>query len=85
MILDIWISILITEAFLGLSIHYVDNGWVLHHFLLDIILFKARHIGINIVKHIIRVLNEFGLMNKILALITNNKSAIVIYNHEMTN
>ncbi|CAI2198285.1 8279_t:CDS:2, partial [Funneliformis geosporum] len=38
--LDIWISTLTIEAFLGLSIHYVDDEWVLCYFLLDIIPFK---------------------------------------------
>ncbi len=47
LISDIWILILTTEAFLDLSIYYVDDGWVLHHFLLDIISFKIRLMRIN--------------------------------------
>ncbi len=82
---DMWTSTLITEAFLGLSIHYVDDKWVLRYFLLDIIPFKARHIGVNIAEHIIRVLNEFGLMNKTLALTTDNESAMVVCGREIAN
>ena len=82
---DMWTSTLTTEAFLGLSIHYVDDKWVLRHFLLDIIPFKVRHTGINIAEHIIRVLNEFGLMNKTLAFITDNESTMVVCGHEIAN
>jgi len=70
---------------LGLFIHYINDKWVLRYFLLDIIPFKARYIRINIAEHIIRVLNEFGLMNKILALTTDNESAMVVYGHKMAN
>ncbi len=43
---DMWISTLTTEVFLELSIHYVDDKWILHHFLLDIVPFKTRHMGL---------------------------------------
>ena len=37
-----------SDAFLSLTIHYVDNNWEFKNFLLDIIPFSARHTGINI-------------------------------------
>jgi hypothetical protein len=82
---DIWTSTLTTEVFLGLSIHYIDDEWILRHFLLDIIPFKVRHTGINIAEHIITVLNEFELMNKILGLTTDNESAMVVCGREIAN
>ena len=82
---DMWTSTLTTEAFLGLSIHYVDDKWILRHFLLDIIPFKTRHTGVNIAEHIMTVLNEFELTNKTLALITDNESAMVVCGREIAN
>ncbi|CAI2185955.1 18727_t:CDS:1, partial [Funneliformis geosporum] len=45
---DMWISTLNCEAFLGLTIHYIDSNWCLRNFLLDIIPFSISHSGINI-------------------------------------
>ena len=37
---DMWTLTLSNEAYLGLTIHYIDENWVLQCFLLDIIPFK---------------------------------------------
>ena len=37
-----------SDAFLRLTIHYVDNNWEFKNILLSIIPFLARHTGINI-------------------------------------
>ena len=75
---DMWTSTLNSESFLGLTIHYIDQDWNFQQFLLDIIPFQIRHIGVNIANTIVSVLNEFNLTNKTLALITDNESAMVV-------
>ncbi|GES96811.1 zinc finger BED domain-containing protein RICESLEEPER 2-like [Rhizophagus clarus] len=75
---DIWTSTCNNDAFLGLTIHYIDNNWNLKNFLLDIISFTTRHTGNNIANAIKSVLTEFNLLEKTLALTTDNESAMVV-------
>ena len=75
---DMWTSTFNNDAYLGLTIHYVDNEWNLWNFLLDIIPFTTRHTGINIANSIKSVLTEFYLLEKTLALTTDNESAMIV-------
>ncbi|GES86439.1 zinc finger BED domain-containing protein RICESLEEPER 2-like [Rhizophagus clarus] len=75
---DMWTSTCNNDAFLGLTIHYIDNNWNLKNFLLDIISFTTRHTGNNIANAIKSVLTEFNLLEKTLALTTDNESAMVV-------
>jgi hypothetical protein len=80
---DMWTSTINHEAFLGLTIHYIDPEWKLHNFLLDIIPFKISHSGINIAHEIMKVLDEFNISNKIVALTTDNESAMIVCGKEI--
>ncbi|EXX56435.1 hypothetical protein RirG_216250 [Rhizophagus irregularis DAOM 197198w] len=75
---DMWMSKFTNDAFLGLTIHYIDQKWKLQNFLLDIISFTKRHTGINIATSINNVLNDFNLQEKTLALTTDNESAMIV-------
>ncbi|EXX78164.1 hypothetical protein RirG_017480 [Rhizophagus irregularis DAOM 197198w] len=75
---DLWASTLSSEAYLGLTIHYIDENWTLRHFLLDIIPFKTYHTGINMASAINSVLSEFNLVSKALALTIDNESAMIV-------
>src|SRR4051794_1067096 len=81
---DMWTSTLSSEAYLGLTIHYIDENWTLQRFLLDIIPFKTRHTGINIATAINSVLNEFNLVGKALALTTDNESAMLVCGRQLS-
>jgi len=74
---DMWTS-MNREAFLGITIHYIDSNWNLCNFLLDIIPFTTRHTGENIASEVKRVLDEFNISGKIIALTTDNESAMVV-------
>jgi len=67
-----------SDAFLSLTIHYVDNNWEFKNFLLDIIPFSVRHTGVNMGDAIMNVLYEYGLAGKALALTTDNASSMVV-------
>jgi len=82
---DMWTSTINREAFLGLTIHYIDYDWKLHQFLLDIIPFTISHSGVNIAHEIMRVLNEFNISNKIIALTTDNESAMLVCGEEIAS
>ena len=81
---DMWTSTLSSEAYLGLTIHYIDESWELRRFLLDIIPFKTRHTGINMASAISDVLSEFNLVGKALALTTDNESAMVVCGRKLS-
>lgn len=81
---DMWTSTLTSEAYLGLTIHYIDENWTLQRFLLDIIPFKTHHTGINMATAINNVLNEFNLVGKTLALTTDNESAMLVCGRKLS-
>ena len=81
---DIWTSIN-REAFLGLTVHYIDSDWNLCNFLLDIIPFANKHTGVNIAQEIMRVLGEFNISTKIIALTTDNDSAMLACGKEIAD
>lgn len=68
---------------MGLTIHYVDSDWNLCNFLLDIIPFTIKHSGVNIAQEIMRVLEEFNISNRIIALTTDNDSAMLACGKEI--
>ena len=74
---DMWSSVN-RETFLGLTIHYVDSEWHLRNFLLDIISFSISHSRMNIAQEIMRVLNKFNIFDKVIILIIDNESAILV-------
>ncbi|GES93201.1 zinc finger BED domain-containing protein RICESLEEPER 2-like [Rhizophagus clarus] len=79
-----WTSTLSSEAYLSLTIHYIDENWTLQRFLLDIILFKTHHTRINIATAINSVLCEFKLVSKALALTTDNESAMLVCGRKLS-
>lgn len=68
-----------------MTVHYVDSDWNLCNFLLDIIPFAIRHTGMNIAQEIIRVLDEFNISTKIIALTTDNDSAMIACGREIAD
>ena len=82
---DMWTSTVNREAFLGLTIHYIDSDWKLRNFLLDIISFTISHSGVNISREIMVALDGFNISNKILALTTDNESAMLVCGKEIAS
>ncbi|CAG8551792.1 6360_t:CDS:2 [Ambispora gerdemannii] len=80
---DMWTSTINREAFLGITIHYIDFSWNLCNFLLDIIPFKISHTGVNIANTIIDILQEHNLLEKTLAIITDNASVMIVCGREI--
>ncbi|CAB4405998.1 unnamed protein product [Rhizophagus irregularis] len=78
MSVDIWTSTFNNDAYLGLTIHFIDNDWNLRNFLLDLMSFTTRHTGINIADAIISILRKFHILEKTLALTTDNESAMIV-------
>src|SRR5207248_3279746 len=70
---DLWSS-LKNESFLGITIHFIDENWMLRHFTLDIFKFEGTHTGQSIADKIYQILLEFGLDNKTISMTTDNAS-----------
>jgi Protein of unknown function (DUF 659) len=70
---DIWSSIK-NEGFLGITIHFIDKNWVLKHFTLDLFRFKGSHTGQSIANEIYKIIEEFGLQNRVISMTTDNAS-----------
>ncbi|GES85576.1 zinc finger BED domain-containing protein RICESLEEPER 2-like [Rhizophagus clarus] len=82
---DMWSCSINQESFLSLTLHYINSDWKLCNFLLDIIPFNISHTGINISNEIMRVLQEFNISNRIIALTTDNESAMVVCGREIAS
>lgn len=80
---DMWTSFINQEAFLSITIHYINDDWKLRNFILDIIPFSISHSGINIANEIMHVLGEFNISNRIVALTTDNESAMLVCGREI--
>ena len=72
---DIWSS-LKSEGFLGITIHFIDENWILRHFTLDIFRFKGVHTGQAIADEIYRIITEHELQLKAMAITTDNSSTV---------
>src|ERR1700722_2081232 len=80
-----WTSSINQDSFLSLTIHYVNSDWKLCNFLLDIIPFNISHSGINIASEIMRVLQEFNISNKVIALTTDNALVMLVCGKEIAS
>ena len=78
-----WTSTINQEAFLGITIYYIDLDWKLQNFLLNIIPFKIKYSRMNIAQEIKRTLEEFNVSDRIITLITNNESAMIVCGREI--
>ena len=74
---DLWSS-LKNESFLGITIHFVDENWVLRHFTLDILKFEGSHTGQLIADKIYNILMKFSLVNKTISMTTDNANNAVL-------
>ncbi len=80
---NMWTSTYTNEAYLGITVHYINSTWKLYHFLFDITLFQTQYTGKNMITKIQRVLLIFNLEHKVLELITDNASSMIAYGRIM--
>ncbi|CAG8498021.1 21903_t:CDS:2 [Cetraspora pellucida] len=80
--LDLWSNIN-NEAFMRVTIHFLNIKWKLEHFLLDIIPLNKRHTASNLLNKFTYLLNEFSLNEKIIGLTTDNESAMTVLGREL--
>ena len=75
-ITDIWSS-LKNEAFIGVTIHYINNEWELKHLTLEVYQIIGSHTGSAIYEFLNNLLVEFEIKKKIISITTDNGSNMV--------
>uniref|UniRef100_A0A182PX25 BED-type domain-containing protein n=1 Tax=Anopheles epiroticus TaxID=199890 RepID=A0A182PX25_9DIPT len=70
---DGWTNINNT-SFMALTGHYIDENFKFQSTLLDCSEFEKIHSGLNIANWIADTINQFGITNKVVAMITDNAS-----------
>src|SRR6185369_12082256 len=73
---DIWTSIS-NQAYLGITIHYINNNWKLCRYLLDLIHLVHEHTAMRIKEKLFQLIYEMNLNDKVLALTTDNDAKMI--------
>jgi len=71
--IDAWTSPTM-QAFLGITVHWIDADWRMHSLLLDMATLTGRHTGENLCTTFRAVCHDFGVMTKVLAITTDSAS-----------
>lgn len=77
---DSWTSVN-AESFLAYTAHFISEKLTMKSYLLDCLEFTERHTAVNLSKETKRILNEYGLLEKVTTVVTDNAANIVL----MTN
>ncbi len=81
---DVWTSIT-NQAYLGVTVHYIDDEWNMQHYLLDLIHFEHHHTGTRTKEKLLQLIDEMNLNGKVLSLTTDNDATMVLCGKHMTN
>lgn len=73
---DIWTS-RATEAYLTVSCHIIDENWQMQAYVLQTCSFQGQHNAENICSELKRVTQEWGITDKVQAVITDNGANFV--------
>src|SRR5438034_464610 len=69
---------------MSITLHWIDNEWKMHCILLNLIPFHERHTGITLANTVYTTINDFGLGEKIIAIITDNASNMNVFGQKFT-
>lgn len=82
---DIWSSNYNNTAFLGTTMHYINNTWEVKKCLLDFISLEGSHTASLIVSKLTDVLQDYNISDKIISLTTDNGSNMLACGRELAN
>ena len=71
--LDCWTSPN-TKAFMGITVHYIDDSWTLQSHILDFVPLYEEHTGKKLCGAFVASCDRFGILPKILGITTDNAS-----------
>jgi hypothetical protein len=73
--LDCWTSPN-TQAFMGITAHYIDDAWVPHSLVLDFAPLDSQHAGEDLCETLVAACDQFGILPKLLGIATDNAANI---------
>ena len=82
---DIWSSKYNNTAFLGITMHYINNDWEAKKCLLDFISIEGSHTANLILNKLTNVLQDFNISDKVISLTTDNGSNMLACGRELAN
>lgn len=63
-----------TEAFVAVTAHFITKAWKMESILFDCSRFTGSHTGLQIRRAVIEICEEWGVANKVHAIVTDNAS-----------
>ena len=81
---DIWSSCA-TEAYVTLTIHYLDDDWEMKAFVLETFGFPECHTSINIAEKLESIAEKYSITNKVTAVVHDNAANMVAALHVIEN
>ena len=81
---DIWSSCA-TEAYVTLTIHYLDDDWEMKAFVLETSGFPECHTSINIAEKLESIAEKYSITNKVTAVVHDNAANMVAALHVFEN
>ncbi|XP_066582005.1 uncharacterized protein [Prorops nasuta] len=82
--IDGWTSIA-SRSFYGITGHFIDEDWNYQSIVLDFVPSHGRHTGKDIAELFSKSLKDFGIINKVIGITTDNASAITTFFYELNN
>src|SRR5207245_7129918 len=74
---DVCSSDLTNQAYLSITLHWIDKQWCMQHILLDIIPIHENHTGLALAEKFLSTLKDYNIEHKILAVTMDNAANMV--------
>jgi len=71
------------QAYISITLHWIDKNWDMKHILLDFIPICERHTGIVFAENIFNTLKEYNIEKKILAVTTDNAANMITFGQQL--
>ena len=72
------------QAYLSVTLHWIDKDWNMQHILLDIIPIHENHTGLALAKNFLTTLKEYGIESKILAVTSDNAANMIAFGKHLS-
>lgn len=73
------------QAYLSITLHWIDEQWCMQQILLDIIPIHENHTGLALAKNFLNTLKDYNIADKILAVTTDNAANMVTFGQHLSN
>jgi hypothetical protein len=68
--IDVWTA-LNTTAYMGVTVHFIDDNFKMNHFLIDFVHLQSNHSGVELGQAFVSVLRKFNLEKKVNLILTS--------------